>query len=223
MGKNTVQPKQGLCKCYTDSGPSRQIVEKWFSDFKLGCTNTDDAERSGRLNSAVVPENIKKVHKMVLADRKIKLREIADTLKISEGSFVWTFEHEKVLFEMGIAFAHSRSKTTTRRRFKALFGAVSTQQFWDAPDILFIRYLEKGRTINSEYYIAPLVRSKEEIAVCRPKTNAPEKEIWLQWEVIAETEPYFEVKDKSFYKKGTEMLEKRWNECITLEGDYVEE
>ena len=41
--------------------------------------------------------------------------------------------------------------------------------------------------------------------------------------MIAETEPYFEVKDKSFYKKGTEMLEKRWNECITLEGDYVEE
>ena len=30
-------------------------------------------------------------------------------------------------------------------------------------------------------------------------------------EVIAETEAYFETKDKSFYKKGTEMLEKRWN------------
>ena len=35
--------------------------------------NIDDAEHSGRPNSAVVPENIK-VHKMVLADRKLKLR-----------------------------------------------------------------------------------------------------------------------------------------------------
>ena len=26
-----------------------------------------------------------------------------------------------------------------------------------------------------------------------------------------------------FYKKGIEMLEKRWDECITLEGDYVDE
>ena len=39
--------------------------------------------------------------------------------------------------------------------------------------------------------------------------------------VIAETEAYFEVKDKSFYKKGIEMLEKRWNECITLKEYYV--
>ena len=42
-------------------------------------------------------------------------------------------------------------------------------------------------------------------------------------EVIAETKAYFEAKDKSFYKKGIEMLEKRWNKSITLEGDYVDE
>ena len=40
--------------------------------------------------------------------------------------------------------------------------------------------------------------------------------------VIGETKACFEAKDKSFYKKGIEMLEKRWNELITLEGDYVE-
>ena len=41
-------------------------------------------------------------------------------------------------------------------------------------------------------------------------------------EVILETEAYFEAKDKSFYKKGIELLEKCWNQCITLEGDYVD-
>ena len=42
-------------------------------------------------------------------------------------------------------------------------------------------------------------------------------------EVIAETETYFEAKDKFFYKHGIEKLEKRWNHCITLKGDYVDE
>ena len=42
-------------------------------------------------------------------------------------------------------------------------------------------------------------------------------------EVIAETEAYFEAKNKSFYKKGIEMLEKCWNQCITLEKDYDDE
>ena len=65
--------------------------EKWFADFKRGCTNTDDAERSDCPNSAVVPENIKEVHKMVLADRKLKLRDIADTLEISEDSGIHHF------------------------------------------------------------------------------------------------------------------------------------
>ena len=62
------------------------MVEKWFADFKRGRTNTDDAERSTHPNSLVVPENIKIVHKMVLADSILKLREIAETLNISEGS-----------------------------------------------------------------------------------------------------------------------------------------
>ena len=38
-------------------------------------------------------------------------------------------------------------------------------------------------------------------------------------EVISETEAYFEAKEKSFNKKGIKLLEKQWNQCITLEGD----
>ena len=30
---------------------------------------------------------------------------------------------------------------------------------------------------------------------------------------------YFESKEESFYKKGIEKLEKRWVECVTLEGN----
>ena len=41
--------------------------------------------------------------------------------------------------------------------------------FWDALSILFIDYLEKGKTTNSEYYIVLLVRLKEEIAKNDPK------------------------------------------------------
>ena len=42
----------------------------------------------------VTPENIKKVPKLVISDRKLKLREIAETVKISEGSvFTIMLEH----------------------------------------------------------------------------------------------------------------------------------
>ena len=35
--------------------------------------------------------------------------------------------------------------------------------FWDTHEILFIDYLEKGKTINSERYIGQLMRLKNEI------------------------------------------------------------
>ena len=41
----------------------------------------------------VTPETIKKVHQIVFENRKLKLREIADTLKISYGS-VYAILHE---------------------------------------------------------------------------------------------------------------------------------
>ena len=58
------------------------MVKRWYADFKRCCTDTNDAERSGRTSSAVVLENTKKLHKLVLADRKLKLCEIVGELKI---------------------------------------------------------------------------------------------------------------------------------------------
>ena len=93
MGKNTVQAKQWLDKCYSDSAPSETTVKRWYVDFERSCTEANDAECSGHPNSAVVPENTEKLHKLVLADLKLKLHEIAEELKISEGS-VFTILHK---------------------------------------------------------------------------------------------------------------------------------
>ena len=84
-GKNIVQAKQLLDKCYSDSAPLETMVKRWC-DFKCDCTDTNDAECSGHPNSAVVPENTKKLHKFVFGDHKLNLREIAEELRMSEGS-----------------------------------------------------------------------------------------------------------------------------------------
>ena len=86
MKKNIVKEKQWLDKRYGDSALGKSTIIDWYAEFKRGHTNTDDAERSSRPKSAVVLEKIIKVHKIVLDDRKLKLREIAHTLKIAGGS-----------------------------------------------------------------------------------------------------------------------------------------
>ena len=93
IGKKNVKVKRKLDKRYGDSAPGKSTIIDWHDKFKRDRTNTDDAERSGRPKSAVIPENITKVQKKVLGDCKLKLREIFDTLQISEGS-VLTILHE---------------------------------------------------------------------------------------------------------------------------------
>ena len=78
MGKNTVQAKRWLDQCYSDSAPSETIVKRWYADSKRGHIDTIDAEHSGHPNLAVVPENTKKLHKLILADNKLKLHEIIE-------------------------------------------------------------------------------------------------------------------------------------------------
>jgi len=101
IGKNTVQAQQWLNKCYSDSAPSKSTICWWYADFKRGRTDTNDAERSGRPNEAMTQENIKQVLKIVMRDRKMKVREIAEIMKLSIGSFHYfasTFGHEKAFF-----------------------------------------------------------------------------------------------------------------------------
>ena len=83
MGENTTQAKEWLDKSYGTYSSSYTTVKKWCGEFKGGRASTDDAECLGRTNEAVTEENIKKVHRIVLDDRKIKVGEIADMVRIS--------------------------------------------------------------------------------------------------------------------------------------------
>ena len=64
---------------------------------------------------------------------------------------------------------HYTPESNRPKRTKTqMSGKVLAFVFWDAHSILFINYLEKGKTIISEYYIVLFVRLKEEIAKKRP-------------------------------------------------------
>ena len=64
------------------------MVKKWFTEFRCGRTSTIDAVRSGRLVEVAIPETIKKNRNKVLADRRLKVREIMEAIGISHGSMV---------------------------------------------------------------------------------------------------------------------------------------
>jgi len=93
--KTIAQTEEKLKKYYGDSAPSHYMVQKWFADFRCGRTSTEDAPRSGRSKTATDEENVDKVHDIVLADRRLKLKEIAEAADISYGA-TWNILHEEL-------------------------------------------------------------------------------------------------------------------------------
>jgi len=71
-------------------------------------------------------------------------------------------------------------------------GKFMASVFWDAEGILFINYLEKGKTITGEYYSNLLTRLDEKNCEKRPglqknitffiKTMHPPIKVFWQWE-----------------------------------------
>lgn len=47
-----------------------------YKCFLCGCTDTNDAERSGRPNEAKPPENVKEVLKILIDNSKVEVLEI---------------------------------------------------------------------------------------------------------------------------------------------------
>nr|XP_012563462.1 unnamed protein product [Hydra vulgaris] len=93
MKKSAADTKKWLDECYPDSAPGEATIRKWFAKFRTGHMSTEDDERSGRPKEAVTDENVKKIHKIVLNDQKVKFLETADTLKISK-EYVGHIIHE---------------------------------------------------------------------------------------------------------------------------------
>ena len=114
-----MQAQQWLEKCYVDSAPSKTTICRWYAEFKRGRTDTEDAERSGRPNEVVTPETIKKDHQIVLENRKLKLREIADTLKISYGS-VYAILHEHLSMKKLLSKWMPRLLTVDQKRLRVV-------------------------------------------------------------------------------------------------------
>ena len=67
------------------------------------------------------------------------------------------------------AVCDNRWNMDSSLHFSWLAGKVLASVFWDAHNILFIHYLEKEKTIISEYYMALFARLKENIAKNDPK------------------------------------------------------
>ena len=76
--------KEHLDAVYGDSSPSMATAKNWFNEFQHGRMSAFDEPHPGAPKMATMEDNVMKIHDLVLADRQLKEREIAETVGISK-------------------------------------------------------------------------------------------------------------------------------------------
>ena len=69
---------------YGASCPGKTMVYKWHSLFKQGRTSFEDDPRPGRSTEVTTPEIIKKVEKIILEDARLKKKQLAEMVGVSD-------------------------------------------------------------------------------------------------------------------------------------------
>ena len=219
-GKSRSEIKERLDAVYGDSSPSMATVKNWFNEFQRGRTSFFDEPRPGALKTATTEDNVTKIHDLVLADRRLKVREIAETVRISKDrvghilhdilgmrklSARWVprlltpdnkrnretiSEQCLTLFKRNLEEFLRRFVTVdetwiywytpeTKQQSKQWIshdesapkkaktvpsaGNVMATVFWDSQCVIYIDYLEKGKTITGLYYAELLGRFDAEL------------------------------------------------------------
>lgn len=170
-GNTPTQIKEELDTVYGDSAPSFTTVKFWAAEFKRGRISLADDERSGRPKTATASDNIKKIHQMVLDDRRMKVREIEEALGISKERICHILNEELGMRKLSARWV-PRLLTLDQKRIRMnISKALLTRFKQNEPDFLQ-RFITVDETWIHHYTPETKEQSKQWIAKGEP---APKK------------------------------------------------
>ena len=85
-GLNQDECVQRLQLVFGDEYLDRATVFRWFKEFSRGCNFLQDEEHTGRPPSAVVPDNVSDIRKMLMDDNRCTYQIIQKELGIGSAT-----------------------------------------------------------------------------------------------------------------------------------------
>ncbi|VEN52316.1 unnamed protein product [Callosobruchus maculatus] len=191
-----------LTVAYGKATLDQSNVYRWYKMFSEGREDVNDEERARRPSTSTTDENIDKVKKIVLANRRITVREVAEDLNISIGSCHSILTNDLGMSRVAAKF-HDNAPAHT--------------------SLLVREYLAKNNTI-----IVPQPPYSPDLAPCDfflfPKLKRPVKGrryATIEELKTASKEDLNKIRKTDFFK-CFEDWKRRWHECIISEGSYFQ-
>ncbi|UYV73460.1 hypothetical protein LAZ67_10003424 [Cordylochernes scorpioides] len=147
--------------------------------FSEGREDVNDEERAGRPSTSTTDEKINEVEKMILANRRITVREVAEDLNISIGSCHSIFINDLGMRRVAAKFV-PKLLNCDQKQHRMNIANEMLDSVRDDPNLLqrvitgdeagvvHHEFLPQSRTVNKEYYLQVIRNLREAIRQKRP-------------------------------------------------------
>ncbi|UYV73900.1 hypothetical protein LAZ67_11001345 [Cordylochernes scorpioides] len=144
-----------------------------------GREDVNDEERAGRPSTSTTDEKINEVEKIILANRRITVREFAEDLNISIGSCHSIFINDLGMRRVAAKFV-PKLLNCNQKQHRMNIANEMLDSVRDDPNLLqrlitgdeagvvHHEFLPQGRTVNKEYYLQVMRNLRESIRQKRP-------------------------------------------------------
>ncbi|KYN41646.1 hypothetical protein ALC56_03947 [Trachymyrmex septentrionalis] len=194
-----------LTVAYGESTLKKKNVYKWYKLFQEGRENVNDEPRSGRPSTSKTDENVQEVKEIVLKNRRITIREIADDLNISFGSCQSILTDVLGMTRVSAKFVPKLLNFDQKQR-RMNIAQDMLNDVNDDPDLLK-RVITGDETWVYGYDV---------------ETKAQSSQWKSPGEIKAASLEELKAIPKSAFQKCFDDWKKRWHKCIVSEGDYFE-
>jgi len=86
LGDSQVETIRKIQRVFGDDGMGITQIKEWYSRFKVCRTSVESDTRSGRPSTSRNDELIDQVRTLVMQDRRVTIRQLAEVVGISTGS-----------------------------------------------------------------------------------------------------------------------------------------
>lgn len=134
-----------LVQTLQDSAPPYSTVARWTKEFKLGRTSTEDEHREGRPSTSFTGDNVKKIEDIVMADRRVTIRHVAEMTGISYGSVQRILTNELHMKKVSARWV-PRMLTDEQKEKRLCISRVNLEKFQANKEIFLSRFVTMDET-----------------------------------------------------------------------------
>ncbi|KAJ7342063.1 hypothetical protein JRQ81_008563 [Phrynocephalus forsythii] len=230
-GNNACQIHDEMKAGYGDESPSYDMVVRWKRNFQSGHMSLTDEPQVGRPSIKDDLAIVKKVEAIILDNRRSTMERLMAETGLSYG-IGWRIIHEELHMNKGTTlnsdyYCNLLEKLCDGLKQKCCCMISKGVRLLadNAPVHMNPAFVVTAHRLGYELLQHPSyscdIAPSDFFLFPEMKKPLHGWHFYYREDVIFEVEQWFSSKAKDFYKEGLKQVKKRWQKCVTLQGNYM--